>query len=93
MSVLRHEDVEYTRIIVTLPNTLVSELDQLIVGEKCSRSHLVHRVLSRYVDAQRQFQIEMERLRNGYEEMALINLALAEEGLPADDDDDVPQRD
>lgn len=74
------------RIMVTLPHAVVSQLDELIVCENCSRSRMVHRILNMYFHSRQSVAVQLEQMRCGYEEMARINLALAEEGVFLDDE-------
>ncbi len=71
---------EHKRILVSLPVSLLREMDRLAGSAPGSRSRLVLEALNLYLSTHRNRMIES--LRAGYEEMAGINLALAEESFP-----------
>ncbi len=77
--------VERKRINVSLPLSLLREVDVLAGGGRGSRSRFILEAMTRYVSEARRRQT-LERLRSGYQEMAPLNLALAEEGLAVDSD-------
>jgi len=64
------------RIIVTLSEMLLSEVDQVTCLENKNRSDLVREALQFYVD-KRKREVLVEQMKNGYLEMARINLTLA----------------
>lgn len=64
------------RIIVTLSEILLSEVDQVTCLENKNRSDLVREALQFYVD-KRKREVLVEQMKNGYLEMARINLTLA----------------
>ena len=64
------------RIIVTLSEMLLSEVDQVTNLEHKNRSDLVREALQFYVE-KRKREVLVEQMKNGYMEMALINLTLA----------------
>lgn len=67
-----------------VPSTLLEEIDRLVGGRRGSRSELVLEAMRLYLSEQKHRL--RESLRSGYGEMASINLALAEEGLVADNE-------
>ncbi len=70
---------ETKRIMVSLPRKLLTEVDQLIQEENGSRSKFVREAMQMYITEKKR-QLMRERLREGYQRMATINLILAEEG-------------
>lgn len=75
---------ERKRIIVTVPSTLLEEIDRLVGGRRGSRSELVLEAMRLYL-AERKYRLR-ESVKAGYAEMASLNLALAEEALVADNE-------
>nr|WP_092074691.1 ribbon-helix-helix protein, CopG family [Dendrosporobacter quercicolus]NSL47571.1 ribbon-helix-helix protein, CopG family [Dendrosporobacter quercicolus DSM 1736] len=71
--------------MISIPNSLLQEVDGIIAMEKLSRSQFVRDAMRLYIEDRRRKAIR-DNMRKGYQEMAIINLALAEEGLYADAD-------
>ncbi|SEO88987.1 MULTISPECIES: CopG family ribbon-helix-helix protein [Propionispora] len=76
---------ELKRIMISIPNSLLQEVDGIIAMEKLSRSQFVREAMKRYIE-DRKKQAIRDMMRKGYQEMAVINLSLAEEGLLIDTD-------
>jgi CopG family transcriptional regulator/antitoxin EndoAI len=76
---------ELKRIMISIPNNLLQEVDGIIAMEKLSRSQFVREAMRLYIE-ERQRKAVRDMMKKGYQEMAIINLALAEEGLFADAD-------
>lgn len=74
--------VDVKRITVTLPARLVNEIDGLSDGTRGNRSQFLLEAAERYLDDLKR-QTLRQRLIEGYQEMAQLNLTLAEEGLAA----------
>ncbi|MBB5335891.1 hypothetical protein [Pectinatus brassicae] len=68
------------RIVVEMPNELIGELDVLAQEEQTSHEEVLCKALRVYIKDNRHRSI-IERMKKGYKEMGLINIALAEEGL------------
>lgn len=68
------------RIMISLPNSLLQEVDGLVAVEKMNRSQLIREAMRLYLEERRKRDLR-ERMKKGYQEMARINLALAEEAL------------
>lgn len=66
------------RIMVSLPVSLLQEVDGLTSSEKKNRSELIKEAMRFYLEEKRKTRLK-EQMRTGYLEMACINLALAEE--------------
>ena len=76
---------ELKRIMISIPNNLLQEVDGIIAMEKLSRSQFVREAMRLYIEDRKRKAIR-DIMRKGYQEMAVINLSLAEEGLFADAD-------
>lgn len=76
---------ELRRIMISIPNSLLQEVDGIIAIEKLSRSQFVRDAMRLCIEERRRKEI-YDKMRKGYQEMAGINLTLAEEGLLADAD-------
>ena len=62
------------RIMISLPNTLLQEVDGIVSREKINRSHLIREAMCFYIKEMKKRQIR-ERLQMGYVEMSKINLS------------------
>lgn len=71
------------RIMVSLPLSIIEEIDSILSVEKVNRSELIREVMLLYI-AERKKQMLREQMRRGYVEMAQINLKLALEGVAAE---------
>lgn len=67
------------RIIVTVPDHLLREVEALAALEPSQRNALILEAMRIYV-AERKKRDMREQLKRGYETMARLNLSLAEEG-------------
>jgi CopG family transcriptional regulator/antitoxin EndoAI len=74
---------ELKRIMISIPNSLLQEVDGIIAMEKLSRSQFVREAMRLYIEERKRKAVR-DMMRKGYQEMAVINLTLAEEGLTAD---------
>lgn len=74
---------ELKRIMISIPNSLLQEVDGFIAMEKLSRSQFVREAMRLYIEERKRKAVR-DLMRKGYQEMAAINLTLAEEGLSAD---------
>ena len=73
------------RIVVSLPEAMIREVDGIVADGKSSRSQVIHAAMQLYLEELRRRQLR-DRLRAGYEDMAALNLALAEEALSAENE-------
>lgn len=71
------------KIMISLPSALLQEVDGIVALEKKNRSEFIREAMKLYLEERKKRDIR-ERLKRGYQEMAKINLALAEEGLALD---------
>ena len=76
---------ELKRIMISIPNSLLQEVDGIIAMEKLSRSQFVRDAMRLYIEDRKRKAVR-DMMRKGYQEMAVINLALAEVGLLLDTD-------
>ncbi|WP_130807719.1 CopG family ribbon-helix-helix protein [Senegalia massiliensis] len=74
---------ESKKIVVSMPKTLLNEIDGIVSIEKKNRSEFIREAMRLYIRERKKIQIR-ERMKVGYREMANINLALAEIGIEAD---------
>lgn len=66
------------RIMINLPEHLLTELDGFVRETKGNRSRLVREAMRAYLQAERKRRL-CETLKHGYLDMAEINLAIAHE--------------
>lgn len=71
------------RIMVTVPENLLLELDDIYAAESKNRSEIIREALKFYV-GERKKRLVKEQMKKGYLEMADINLTLASEYLIMD---------
>lgn len=71
------------RIMISLPNTLLQEVDGIAALEKKNRSECIREAMGLYLEEKRRHDLR-ERLRRGYVEMASLNLLLAEQDIHLD---------
>ncbi|GFN34305.1 CopG family ribbon-helix-helix protein [Tepidimicrobium xylanilyticum] len=74
---------ETKRITVSLPNSLLKEVDFIVSMEKKNRSEFIKEAMKLYIREKRRMEVS-QRLKDGYVEMSKINLALAEIGFEQD---------
>lgn len=70
---------ETKRIMISLPHKLLAEVDRIVEEENGNRSQFVREAMQMYI-LERKKQILREKLKEGYQRMAALNLLLAEEG-------------
>ncbi len=71
--------------MISLPDSLLQEVDGLVAEENRNRSELIREAMSHYLQEVKRRRIR-EQLKQGYLEMARTNLVLAEEGLAAENE-------
>ena len=74
---------ETKRITVSLPNSLLEEVDIMVPMEFKNRSDLIVEAMRLFIEERKKLDI-IEKLKKGYIEMSQINLNLAEIGLEQD---------
>lgn len=73
------------RIMISLPNTLLQEVDGIVNQKKVNRSYLIREAMCMYISEMKKRQIR-EKLQEGYLEMSKINLLLANEAVQAENE-------
>lgn len=68
---------ELKKILVTLPDNLLREVDYAATEDNLNRSELVREAMKLYLKERKKMQIR-EKLKKGYLEMTDINLKLSE---------------
>lgn len=68
------------RIMISLPVSLLEEVDGITGQEKTNRSRLIREAMRFYLEERKKSRLR-EEMRRGYLEMAQINLALAQEAF------------
>lgn len=76
---------ETKRILVSLPESLLEEVDILAAMENRNRSEFIREAMRLYIRERKKLQIR-ESMKKGYLEMAAINVELAEMGLTAENE-------
>ncbi|MEW5953561.1 MAG: ribbon-helix-helix protein, CopG family [Bacillota bacterium] len=66
------------RIMISLPDALLAEVDCIVEAESLNRSELIREAMRLYI-RERKRRLLREQMIKGYMEMATINLALAVE--------------
>lgn len=74
---------ETRRITVSLPNSLLEQVDIMVPMEYKNRSDFVIDAMKLFINEKKRIGI-IEKLKEGYKEMSQINLNLAEMGLEQD---------
>lgn len=73
------------RVVVYVPQGLLEELDGVAVKEHLNRSEAIREALEMYVTEQRKEDIRTS-LQQGYVEMARLNLRIASEAFPLEEE-------
>ncbi|MDI9512693.1 MAG: ribbon-helix-helix protein, CopG family [Caldicoprobacterales bacterium] len=74
---------ELKKILVSLPDSLLREVDEIVAIEKKNRSEFIREAMRLYIRERHRIEIR-EKMKKGYQEMARINMELTEEGLNSD---------
>lgn len=74
---------ELRKILVSLPDNLLKEIDHIVSVEKTNRSEFVREAMKLYIREKRKIQM-VDSMKKGYQEMAEINIRLAEMCIDAD---------
>ena len=73
------------RIMISLPESLLKEVDGLASLEKRNRSEFIREAMKLYIH-ERKKRVMREQMKKGYQEMAQINLSLAKENYEAEEE-------
>lgn len=76
------------RIMISLPDYLLQEVDGVAEKEKSNRSELIRQAMKMYL-TERKKRLLREAMQRGYLEMANINLRMASEAFHAEEDADL----
>lgn len=77
-------DKSKEKIEVTLPDSLISEVDSIVQMENSNREDFAKAAFQFYITQKKRINIK-ESMKTGYREMGQINLSLAELGMTVDD--------
>ncbi|NLI14258.1 CopG family ribbon-helix-helix protein [Pelotomaculum propionicicum] len=64
------------RIMISLPDSLLAEVDGIAATDRLNRSEFIREAMRFYITERRR-RLLREQMKNGYLEMAKINLTLA----------------
>ncbi|MBR4874762.1 MAG: ribbon-helix-helix protein, CopG family [Clostridia bacterium] len=64
------------KVLITVPDALLEQVDSAAKGENLNRSELVREAMKMYLREKKKQSIK-EQMKNGYQEMADINLSIA----------------
>lgn len=73
------------KIMVSVPDYLLKEVDDIVSVDKINRSELVRKAMKLYIRERKQINLK-DKMKSGYEQMAEINMRLAELCLNADNE-------
>jgi len=73
------------RIMISIPENLLKEVDGLANREKRNRSEFIREAMKLYISEQHKRNIR-EQMKKGYQEMAQINLCLAVENYEVENE-------
>ncbi|MBM7591588.1 CopG family transcriptional regulator/antitoxin EndoAI [Brevibacillus fulvus] len=76
------------RIMISLPQTLLQEVDGFIEKENSNRSEFIRQAMNLYLK-ERKKRFIRETMQKGYMEMAKINLHMASEAFGAEEEADL----
>jgi CopG family transcriptional regulator/antitoxin EndoAI len=76
------------RIMISLPDYLLQEVDGVVEHENSNRSELIRQAMKMYL-LERKKRVLREAMQRGYMEMAKINLHMASEAFHAEEDADL----
>ncbi|SHJ61778.1 CopG family ribbon-helix-helix protein [Paramaledivibacter caminithermalis] len=71
------------RIMVYVPDALLEEVDYIVKLEKRNRSEFIREAMKAYLRERKRMEMR-EYMKNGYKDMAPINLIYAEMGMDVD---------
>ena len=71
------------KVLITVPESLLREVDKVCSSEQASRSEFVRAAMRAYLLEKQKLNLA-KQLRQGYQEMAGINLTIADECFAAE---------
>lgn len=78
-------NVNTKRIMISLPDQLLQEVDGIVEQENSNRSEFIRQAMKLYL-TERKKRFLREAMQRGYMEMAKINLHIASEAFHAEED-------
>ncbi len=76
---------ETKRVMISLPNNLLQEVDGIVSSDKRNRSELIREAMRLYIRERKKDEIR-QKMQKGYREMGQINLDLANEAIEAENE-------
>jgi CopG family transcriptional regulator/antitoxin EndoAI len=76
---------EVKKVLITLPESLLSEVDYLASLDNKNRSEFIREAMQHYLDERRQSELRTQMVQ-GYSEMADINRKISEEWLETENE-------
>lgn len=76
---------ELRKILISLPDNLLKEVDFMVSVDKTNRSEFVREAMKLYIRERKKMELR-DRMKKGYQEMAEINIKLAEMCFEADNE-------
>lgn len=67
------------RIMISVPSNLLKEVDKAVKEENGNRSQFIREAIQMYILERKKCMLR-EKLKDGYQRMAALNLIIAEEG-------------
>ena len=74
---------ESKKIVVNLPETVVSEFDEILKKDIKNRSEFIREAIIVYIEERKKYRFR-DKMKSGYKEMSQINQEIAEFGFAAD---------
>jgi len=68
---------ELRKVLISLPDNLLKEVDSIVSIEKTNRSKFVREAMKFYIKEKQKIELR-DRMKKGYQDMADINIKLAE---------------
>ena len=65
------------KVLITVPDTLLKQVDMLASDEKLNRSEFVREAMRMYIKEKKKSALR-EQMKQGYKEMAQINLKISQ---------------
>lgn len=76
---------EVKKVLITLPESLLSEVDYLASLDNKNRSEFIREAMQHYLDERKQSELRTQMVQ-GYSEMADINRRISEEWLETENE-------
>lgn len=76
---------ELKKVLITVPDTLLQQVDMLANDAKVNRSEFVREAMKMYIKEKEKVALR-EQMKQGYKEMAQINLSISQMCFEAEND-------